>query len=312
MRLRYTHPTRPGDYPNFGDLLNPLIFESLLPGYFSDPYPEVDFLGIGTTLGMLVPSDGPSRRTVVFTSGLGGAEGRAYGTPPKLTELFDIECVRGPLTAQLLGLPPDMAVTDGALLLKVVLHQVDCATNDSTVFVPHMSTVISGGPWKSIATEAGLTPIDPCTTDVVGMVKQIASAPLVVAEAMHAAIVADSFGVPWIAVSSNSSINQFKWTDWCRSLQLAYRPASVPLPVGRAIVDSAVTAKLRGRAPRQLTNAATSAYHRMVQPGLKQLAVRKLRLAASSPPSLSTRSVREERLEELLTRLERIKARYPL
>src|SRR5690606_31984382 len=45
---------------------------------------------------------------------------------------------------------------------------------------------------------------------------------LVIAEAMHAAIIADSYRVPWVSVSSSRRINAFKWQDWAASLRMTH------------------------------------------------------------------------------------------
>jgi succinoglycan biosynthesis protein ExoV len=46
-------------------------------------------------------------------------------------------------------------------------------------------------------------------------------------EAMHGAIIADSLRVPWIPIVSNPSILSFKWDDWCQSLSLEYQPVYI-------------------------------------------------------------------------------------
>ena len=51
---------------------------------------------------------GPEK--IIFGTGIG------YGRLPAVDNRWKIYCVRGPLTAQALGLPPDMAVTDAAAL----------------------------------------------------------------------------------------------------------------------------------------------------------------------------------------------------
>jgi succinoglycan biosynthesis protein ExoV len=46
---------------------------------------------------------------------------------------------------------------------------------------------------------------------------------------MHAAILADAFRVPFVAVTTSRQINSFKWQDWASSLGLSYRPRHVPI-----------------------------------------------------------------------------------
>jgi succinoglycan biosynthesis protein ExoV len=50
---------------------------------------------------------------------------------------------------------------------------------------------------------------------------QLARSSLVIAEAMHGAIVADAFRVPWIPASTSGRFNLFKWQDWAMSLGMS-------------------------------------------------------------------------------------------
>ena len=53
-------------------------------------------------------------------------------------------------------------------------------------------------------------------------------ATLVIAEAMHGAIIADTLRIPWIPVVASPAIDPFKWRDWTASLDLPYRPWQLP------------------------------------------------------------------------------------
>ena len=59
-------------------------------------------------------------------------------------------------------------------------------------------------------------------------VQRIRKAKLVIADAMHAAIVADALRVPWIPVAISPQSNSFKWLDWALSLNLPYNPTTLP------------------------------------------------------------------------------------
>lgn len=45
----------------------------------------------------------------------------------------------------------------------------------------------------------------------------------IICEAMHDAIVADAYRIPWIPVSSFQSFNDFKWKDWAGTLSISLK-----------------------------------------------------------------------------------------
>jgi len=181
-----------------------------------DDDPDTLFLGIGTLLGHRLP---PTARKIVFGSGAG------YGPTPVPDDTWTIHCVRGPLTAQVMGLSPELAITDPAILLAVIPQpQARPATGIS--FMPHHDSKRRGD-WAAVCALAGIRYIDPAG-GVQATIDAIRASRLVIAEAMHAAIVADAFRVPWIPVVCYEHILAFKWEDWCLSLGLPYRPIRLP------------------------------------------------------------------------------------
>jgi succinoglycan biosynthesis protein ExoV len=212
MRLYYWR----GEYPNFGDELNPWLFSRLLPGLI-DHDPSVLFLAIGTILNHGVPQE-PHK--IVFSSGVG------YGEPPAIGPTkWSFVAVRGPLTAKVLGLPPEMAVTDGAVLLRTLIPRGMKKIHRAS-FMPHRLNAVTG-PWDRVCQETGLHLIDP-RGSVEEVVEDIASSEFVLAEAMHGAIVADALRVPWIPIRAHRLHHDFKWQDWCASIKVTYRPQVIP------------------------------------------------------------------------------------
>jgi succinoglycan biosynthesis protein ExoV len=201
---------------NFGDALNPWLWDRLLPGLLNG-HGDTLFVGIGTILDARIPAQ-PIK--LVFSSGTG------YGAPPALDDRWHFYCVRGPLTARRLGLPADRAVTDGAALLPLVVGNGAPRHRRGIAFMPHHYSK-KHFQWRSLCRRLGLTYLDP-EASVPRLLRQIAGAELVLAEAMHAAIVADALRVPWVAVSAYDHINSFKWEDWCASLELQYQPNEIP------------------------------------------------------------------------------------
>lgn len=195
------------DVPNFGDMLNKHMWQKFF-GRLLQQRDDLLMFGIGTLIGAKVSHTG---RTVVFGSGVG-----YQGKPRNVLKSGEIVFVRGPLSAQVLGLSPDKAITDPAILAPEVFPA--SAKNDSVIFIPHWET--SYNPlWKRACQLAGITYVDPLG-DVASVIAHISSARLVITEAMHGAILADAYRVPWVPVSTSPRINLFKWNDWAFSLDM--------------------------------------------------------------------------------------------
>lgn len=217
MKLHYFR-SRHG---NFGDDLNGWLWPELLPGVWDNGEDGITFVGVGTILNKLVPD---SRLKLVLGSGVGYAP-----LPTGLHDgSWDILAVRGPLSARAAGLPEAKAVTDGAILLSYLPGLVKRPEERAgdVVFVPHVSSAETGG-WEEICAELNITYIDP-RWDFHKVFALIGGAKLVLADAMHAAIIADTFRVPFVPLVSSREISSFKWMDWTLSMELPYRPIRLP------------------------------------------------------------------------------------
>ncbi|CAM5419639.1 hypothetical protein MAUB1S_07119 [Mycolicibacterium aubagnense] len=205
---------------NFGDDLNLWLWDFLLPG-FRDVHPDVLLVGVGTVLNQALLPAGVKK--LVVGSGFG------YGSLPDLSdrEEWDTRAVRGPLTAHKLGLAPELGIIDPAVMVAEMPEFRNLPKTGGAIFVPHWESTV-GGIWPLVCQAAGLGYVDPCG-EASSVIRAIAQADLVVAESMHAAILADAFRVPWVAVTTSRSINSFKWSDWATSLGVDYRPRQVPI-----------------------------------------------------------------------------------
>jgi succinoglycan biosynthesis protein ExoV len=301
---------------NFGDDLNLWLWDFLLPG-FREVHADTLLVGIGTVLNReLLPAEG---RKLVVGSGFG------YGVPPDVSDprLWDLRCVRGPLTAEKLGLDPALGVIDPAVMVAEMPEFRDIPKTNEVVFVPHWRSTLNGA-WAFASKAAGLTYVSPCQ-EAKSVVKSIAQARLVVAESMHAAILADAFRIPWVAVTTSPHINAFKWRDWTASLGLAYEPLRVP-------VSSPAEAEAKGvafwglphraRPPRPAVAGSGSVEGAILMTplrhpaALRRIAKRLLALpsivglwqARRARPQLSADAVlteRKERLREILLQVRR-------
>ncbi|MDQ0458380.1 polysaccharide pyruvyl transferase family protein [Rhizobium paknamense] len=205
---------------NFGDDLNLWLWDFLLPG-LRDVHAETLLVGVGTVLNdQLLPRE---QHKLVIGSGFG------YGNLPDMSNPreWDIRSVRGPKTAAKLGLPPEKGVVDPAVMVAEMPEFQGLGKRHAVSFVPHWESAISGV-WAFAAKMAGMHYIDPCG-EAKFVIREIAQSDLIIAESMHGAILADAFRVPWVAVSTSSAINSFKWNDWAESLGVTYRPHKIPV-----------------------------------------------------------------------------------
>src|SRR5690606_33926967 len=117
----------------------------------------------------------------VFSSGAG------YGPPPAGFggARWNVVCVRGPLSADVLGLDRKLAVTDGAMLLGTLpeFEPLGESERHGVVFMPHHNAAAFGA-WREASRRAGVEFIDP-RDDSYESVERIRRARLVVADAMH-------------------------------------------------------------------------------------------------------------------------------
>lgn len=205
--------------PNVGDALNVWLWERLFDGHLNDD-PDHIFLGIGT---ILVKGYAPkTRRITVFGS---GARSR-WALPDMTGAEWDVRFVRGPLTAKLTGAP---YISDPAILLPTMLPPV--AEQNGLGFVPHFKTRPETA--LEAAKRLNARVISP-SLGVEDFVAALTSCERVVCEAMHGAIIADAYRIPWAGVRLEVSYqagrgNVFKWRDWSESLGAADHFGPLPL-----------------------------------------------------------------------------------
>lgn len=326
---------------NFGDDLNGWLWQALLPNCW-DPADGKIMTGIGTIIGEPLPYD---KTKIIFSSGIG------YRPVPEGFGGNDwqVVSVRGPLTAEVLGISRAAAVTDGAILLALVPEgqAVPEAERHGTVFMPHHEA-LHVGQWQKACELAGIEFLDP-RDDSKKTLARLRTAKLVLADAMHAAIVADTVRVPWVPLVTSSGINSFKWLDWCQSMGLGYIPIKLPasslgeeftswlakvcglahqstdLSHAAAIANYSRELKrktsLWGRVLRKFVSQLTKLVGTLdAIPGLSglirkyderqvTLAAQALRQAAATQPCQSADDVFNDRLNEMARRLQQIEAK---
>jgi succinoglycan biosynthesis protein ExoV len=262
---------------NFGDELNHTIWNHFLPGAFADD-DGTQFVGIGTLLNDRLPT---APRTVVCGAGVG------YYGPPRPDASWRIYCVRGPLSANALGLDASLAITDPAMLVARMPLPEQGVARWRSAFLPHWESAPDA--WRAVCDASGIAFIDPRWPPA-QVLDAVRGTELLLTEAMHGAIVADALRVPWVAVRTRPQIQAFKWEDWCQSVRVEYRPRTLP--------------------PMWPELPAPTAMRRARRWARTQLVARALRrLARRATPSLSAPDVLEDRLRRLEERLVSVSAR---
>lgn len=273
----------PGGVTNFGDHLNSWLWPQLLRKEL-DSDERTAFVGIGTLLNDHLAGFTPkAKRWVIFSSGVGYFDG-----PVVLRPQDKVYCVRGPLSAKALGLPTSMGVTDGAALVRRV-YTPSPQKRYKWGFMPHIEGIADEA-WASICAELGINYIDP-RLPINAALDKIAESEVLLAEAMHGAIVADALRVPWVPVTTTANILEFKWNDWCASIGADFKPVSVaPMINRRKRVD------------------LLSPIREVRYQARRRLSVRDLsNVLRSAKPQLSTDSAIENATTELEARLDQFR-----
>lgn len=211
-----------GRVGNLGDAANLVVLAGfgLRPGPISTPRrpDSALLLAVGSVLGDRTVGD-RHRRCVVWGSGWRGDALKAT-----TMDNLDVRAVRGPHSAAAVGADASIPLGDPMLLVAHLVPAGPSTTN--AVVVPHVSlpagdvsapavgcdTVVSAAvrqrTWRNQLTSRA----------VVHTIETIAGASFVLAGALHAAIVAQAYGVPWAPWRGVGVDCPAKWDDWAAYL----------------------------------------------------------------------------------------------
>lgn len=284
--------------PNFGDELNHYVWPRIFGAEFFDADERTLFLGIGSILFDYHPK---GARKIVLGAGYAG-----YTDPPDVFDgSWDVVAVRGPRTAEKLGLPGHLAITDSAILIRTV-ERPPPAQGVKMAFMPHYQS-LPRGRWREACALAGLTFIDP-TDRLEKVLAQIAGADLLVTEAMHGAIVADALRTPWVATAAIHAANRSKWSDWAESLGIDLRLN--PLAASSYREHRILTGRpLRGLARRLVFTRTVAAV--LDKPHVERAAA-SLQALAQMEPQLSRDEAVSRATGQMLEAVEIVRSRYRL
>lgn len=208
------------DIQNFGDELNKDFFELATHVPLDTVRKDEAILGIGSILDY--KTEGYQKIHVLGT----GSGFDSLNIPNKRDYKFWF--VRGPMTAAVLGIDPDLALTDPAILIPDVynLHPAKTSTY-RTLFIPHFLSSMNAD-WETACESNGIH-YRPPTSSLFEICADICRSQMVITESLHGAIIADAYRIPWILVATPPiARSAFKWHDWAASMNLKYEPVHIP------------------------------------------------------------------------------------
>jgi succinoglycan biosynthesis protein ExoV len=262
-----------GEAPNFGDELNHYMMPRLLDGLL-DGRDDPLVLGIGSILFDHHPDDVTK---LVVGSGYGH-----YTPKPGLDDRWKIYAVRGPRTAEALGLDRRLVAADLAVLIN--RHRAAPGPKrHKRAFMPHFQS-LPRADWASVAQQADMYLIDP-RWPVEQVMEAIEQSELLVAEAMHGAVVADALRTPWIALTPLDPSHHFKWHDWVEALGMKLRPR--PL-VSASLYEALDNFRFAGRSGKRFIRPWQRPLRAVGRRFFEQRAAESLARAAETAPMLSS------------------------
>lgn len=216
------------DIPNFGDALNPVIFDRLAGIDIREA--PVDFariMGIGS-LGdnLLVDAkDGAFNENPIalFSTGIGFEEGRFPHNPnivlpERLRRNVKCYALRGKLTdarlSKMLGRPTGAVLGDGGLLVRYLVDADKLEKKYDLGIVPHYAD--SGNAiFSAIARRVPNSRILDPTRTVDGFLKDLCACKAVISTAMHPLIACDALRIPnqWVRISEETT-SRYKFHDY--------------------------------------------------------------------------------------------------
>lgn len=210
---------------NFGDDLNPYIFNYFFKDLFEDQNTKnIDFYGIGTIIGsqgILSKEVDSDVKNVFFGSGVRNLSMK-YNS-----DNWDIRFVRGPISSNILGLKNEKYITDSAYAYALMPEYQKILEEKKKYkfsFMPHLSHT-QNIDWNKIGQKLDIHIISP-HQEASKSLKEISQTEYLIGGAMHGAIMADVLRVPFVrlrmeAINSEDFLtSDMKWLDWLSSVNM--------------------------------------------------------------------------------------------
>lgn len=179
-----------------------------------EDYKDVSLVGIGSILDERLFKDESFK--VIFGSGVRTLNFRINGR-----ENFDVRFVRGPISSMALN---QKYIADSAYCLGLIEDKNDTAKKYNHSFIPYFRHYL-GFDWQSFSEISGYHVINPLQP-VEDVIQEIKASKTIVSSAMHGAILADLYRVPWkrfkigIHGKESEETSSLKWMDFSKGIEL--------------------------------------------------------------------------------------------
>ncbi|GBE29069.1 exopolysaccharide glucosyl ketal-pyruvate-transferase [bacterium BMS3Bbin04] len=201
--------------PNVGDLLAPIITEKLFDLEVVPVFKELPPEHIGKPvlggLGSFLGYYGDWRMNIWGTGYEPGYVDSATKANPGTRMDWTVYAVRGHVTRVALGLPQGIPLGDPAVLMPKIYIPRKAPQEKSRYFLhwenENAPTLLSDG------LEIVTTRQDPFQ-----VIDYISATDFVFTEALHVAILAFAYGVPWAWILNKHTRGMIKWFDWFSSI----------------------------------------------------------------------------------------------
>lgn len=205
--------------PNFGDDLNPYLFQTLLQKeVFRDSKQQFHhILGVGSIL------ERANAKSIVVGSGFIRPEGSFKEQPAQIL------AVRGELTQAKLGYS-NLLLGDPGIIVPSLLG-IQSSNEVDLVVVPHVDF------YQQVVSIYGrrVRVVDP-SKEFDQVIAEIASASVVISQSLHGLVMADGLGIPnlWVSPHGKMIGGEFKFMDYYSTTQ----HAKAPITFEQALADN--------------------------------------------------------------------------
>lgn len=211
---------------NIGDELNVWLWPKIFGDDFFKNNNDTAFLGIGSIImqdAHYIKEAEKFENKIIFGSGV-----RSLSENLEFDKSWNISFLRGPLSSLSLSLNKIDYITDAAYYLALT-NEYSSLLNTPKKYkigvIPYYKSLEKIN-WEKLCEINGWKLINVASKDVENFLQEVSECELILAEAMHGAIIADILRIPWKRMKffahefEKESVSEFKWKDWLFSLDI--------------------------------------------------------------------------------------------